>query len=322
MKKRVTIKDIAAEAKCSANCVSRALMDAPDISQKRKDEIRKIADRMGYIVNRSAAALRGRSNVVAIMVDSFIEPRYFVMINFFWERFSKEGYTSIVFRFDGIQFDVDLAEQLISAGVTGAIAFSPPTVQAQTLLDKNKIPVVVIGRDAGGRCDNVLLDDALGGKLAANHFLSRGFGKPMYLGETCALDYSVRRGQGFLEEFQAHGMSANVVSRDEIENGDFTAFLEGLCRADDLPDCIFCFSDFIAYMAIRELHRLGKSVPVIGFDNIQKDIVMPIALTSISYDKRAVANVAIDLLYDAIQKQREKRTVVFSDLQLVLGEEF
>ena len=325
MKKRVTIKDIAAAAGCSANCVSRALMDAPDISEKRKKEIRGIADQMGYIFNRSAAALRqGQSKIIGIVVDSFIEPRYFVMINFFWDRLAERDYTIIVFRFHGTLFGVDLAKQLIAAGAAGAIAFSPPTKEAQQLLDKNKIASVVLGRDADGLCDNVVLDDRFGGGLAAQHFLDRGLRRPLYLGETRRLDYSVRRGEGFGAECARRGVQARIVSRDDIPGYDYRKYLEDLFRNGDLPDCIFCFSDFIACILIKEMHRLKISgIPVIGFDNIQQEIVMPIPLTSVSYDKRQVADLAVDLLFSKIDKGKgghvEKK--VFSELVIVNGED-
>ena len=51
MVKRTTIVDIAREAKVSVSTVSKALMDAPDISYKTKCLIRKTAEELGYVYN-------------------------------------------------------------------------------------------------------------------------------------------------------------------------------------------------------------------------------------------------------------------------------
>lgn len=319
MKKRVTIKDIAAVAGCSTNCVSRALMDAPDISAKRKQEIRAIADRLGYILNRGAAALRhGQTKIIGIVVDSFIEPRYFLMVNFFWERLAEQDYTIIVFRFHGTCFEEELAKRMIAVGVQGAIAFSPPTQAAQALLDKNKITTVVLGRDAGGLCHNVVLDDDYGGRLAARYLLGKGARRPVYLGETKELDYSVRRGIGFAAECESAGIKAHVISRDELPMQDYAAYLEAQDREGTLPDAIFCFSDFIACILIREMGRLGiRDIPVVGFDNIQQDIVMPVNLVSVAYDKKQVADLAIDLLLKGIARTGGQAIkMVFSELRI------
>lgn len=326
MKNRVTIKDIAVAANCSINCVSRALMDASDISERRKAEIRALADRMGYVFNRNAAALRhGRSKVIGVVLDSFLNPYYSVMINYLWDRLNRSDYTVIVFRHHGAAFETDLAKQIISANAGGVIAFSPPAPAAQELLDRDRIAVVVIGRDADGLCANIVLDDYLGGKMAAEHFMRVKVRAPMYLGETRLIDYSVERGRGFGDAFSKNGVEARIVSRDDVEDGDFTKYIESLYQKNDLPDSIFCFNDFVAYEMIKVLHRLRVTgIDVIGYDDIQREIVMPIAINTIGYDKRNVAERAIDLLFASIGKEKSgpQEKVVVSELEFVQGEPF
>lgn len=54
---KVTMKDVAAKAGCSQAAVSKALCNAPDISESRRMEIRKIASQLGYRPNPLVSAL-------------------------------------------------------------------------------------------------------------------------------------------------------------------------------------------------------------------------------------------------------------------------
>ena len=70
MQKRVRLVDVAKAVGCSVNSVSRALMDAPDISEKTKKIIRKTAEELGYIPNMAAASLKkGNSKIIGILYD-------------------------------------------------------------------------------------------------------------------------------------------------------------------------------------------------------------------------------------------------------------
>ena len=73
----VTIKDIAAAAGFSANTVSRALRDMPDISDDTKKIIRETAVRMGYRKNVLASALRAsHSYNIGVIVPDIQNPVY------------------------------------------------------------------------------------------------------------------------------------------------------------------------------------------------------------------------------------------------------
>ena len=59
--KRVTLVDISKKTGYSVNCVSRALMDANDISAATKAKIKEVANELGYVQNLAAASLvKGR----------------------------------------------------------------------------------------------------------------------------------------------------------------------------------------------------------------------------------------------------------------------
>lgn len=68
---RPTLKTISQITGLAVQTVSRALGDAPDISPKTKERVRKVADEVGYVPNRAGVRLRtGRTNVIALVLST------------------------------------------------------------------------------------------------------------------------------------------------------------------------------------------------------------------------------------------------------------
>ncbi len=68
---RPTLKTIAAETGLAIATVSRALKDAPDISDETKRRVRETAERLGYRPNRAGVRLRtGKTNVIAVTLST------------------------------------------------------------------------------------------------------------------------------------------------------------------------------------------------------------------------------------------------------------
>ena len=302
MIKRITIKDIAKLSGCSVNCVSRALMDAPDISLKTKEKIKRIADETGYVYNRSAAALRaGKSHAIGILFDNLLNPFYYIMINYIWAYLHAEGYSIITFKNDIDVFGKDMLKQILTYNVDGLLSFLAPDKEAVKILESSGIPAVVLGRNTSGMCDCVFIDDRKGGRLAARSFIERGFKRPMYIGELSSLECSVERGEGFREEFEKAGIKADLRYLDDFDSAKFGNFFAGLADRNELPDCVFCFNDFAAYEIMAVMDGRGiKDVAVIGYDNIGKEINMPGMLASVDYDKRSMTDTAVNILLNKI----------------------
>ena len=66
---RPTLKTIAEISGLAITTVSRALGDAPDISEETKKRVRTIADEIGYVPNRAGVRLRtGKTNVIGLVL--------------------------------------------------------------------------------------------------------------------------------------------------------------------------------------------------------------------------------------------------------------
>ena len=72
-----TLKTISKLSGLAVPTVSRALSDAPDISEKTKKKIREIAAEIGYVPNRAGVRLRtGKTLVISLILapDSELMP--------------------------------------------------------------------------------------------------------------------------------------------------------------------------------------------------------------------------------------------------------
>ncbi len=67
---RPTLRTIAFMTGLGVTTVSRALKDAPDISEATKERVRLVAKQIGYIPNRAGVRLRtGKTNVISFALD-------------------------------------------------------------------------------------------------------------------------------------------------------------------------------------------------------------------------------------------------------------
>src|SRR5262245_23068709 len=70
-----TLKDIAKVAGVSAQTVSCVINDTGSVSEEVRERIRRIADQMGYLPNKSAQAMRtGRSRTLGLVVSDMRNP--------------------------------------------------------------------------------------------------------------------------------------------------------------------------------------------------------------------------------------------------------
>lgn len=105
------------------------------------------------------------------------------------------------------------------------------------------------------------------GRMAARHFLDRGFANFIYSGHSSTqslLTFNARRQAGFNDEVRAAGFQVDVMPEQDAHA---LAFL----KAAVLPVAIFTANDEFAVRAIRLAERVGLRVPeqvaVLGVDN-------------------------------------------------------
>ena len=215
MQKRVTLVDIAKATGFSVNSVSRALMDASDISEKTKKKIRETADELGYVPNMAAASLKtGNTKIIGILYDDLLNPYYNTVIYYLEKILSEKQYSIINFRSE--EFDTKTFNNIFSRNIEGLISFLTPKEDVTNKINAQKFPTVIVGR----KCEHlssVYADDYKIGALAAEAILKRNCKNPIYLGDKLSVDISRERAQGFLNELKKVGVNPQIYYAESHE---------------------------------------------------------------------------------------------------------
>ncbi len=120
---RITIKDIARKLNINPSTVSRALRDRPDVSAELKQEIRKLADKLGYKPNYMAINLRsGKSHTIGLIIPEISMFFFPSVIKAIEEEAHTRGYNLLVLHSnDSIDREIENAEICAHAGVDGVL---------------------------------------------------------------------------------------------------------------------------------------------------------------------------------------------------------
>ena len=269
MKNEVGLKHIAIELGVSLTTVSRALSDAPDISEAMKAKVRQKAIELRYTPNQFAKSLStGRSNIVAIIVDSLVSPYFSLVVERMAREFKQKGYSVILFPVVHAYTEKIDITSVIGAGASGIITFLIPRTDAVEIANLSSRPILLFGRGCDHPNVNVLYtDDVQGGRIAAKYLQEKGHDKVLYL---CGgvNEVSQYRYRGFQDYCREHGMECKEISEDEICKEYPGLFQEGYTG-------VFAFDDQMA--SIFRWNYPEKGIDVVGFNGLRRYPTMPIS---------------------------------------------
>jgi DNA-binding LacI/PurR family transcriptional regulator len=170
--------------------------------------------------------------------------------------------------------------------------------------------------------NTVLVDDFMGGYLAASHLLEIGHRDIGIIVENMDLASSRERLKGYrsaLEEYNCPYREKWVAVSDfSIDSGREAAgrFLDAAAR----PTAVFACNDLLAIGTIQAARARGISVPgglsVVGFDNTFLCTVIDPALTTVGQPIRELGRQAVDLLQRQMlgDEQVKQRVVLLPEL--------
>jgi LacI family transcriptional regulator len=180
-----TIKDIAKIAKVSPTAVSIALNGRPGVSDKTREQIRKIAEDVGYRPNYVAKTLISRrSQSIGLIVSNIADPFYTELARGVEKRANEKGYTLLLCNTNrSLAAEKRFIDMLRGRGVDGIILATvvkgDPCVKS---LVEEHFPFVLVNRlpmdpSVTNRFDYVVQDNFSGGYLGTEHFYRLGHDK-------------------------------------------------------------------------------------------------------------------------------------------------
>ncbi len=280
--------------------VSRALNDAPHVSEAVRRKVKEAAAALDYHPNLAAQSLIARRSYLIGLTYERPSPSYVVELqNGALGRLENERYRLVVLPFNHVASrPEELGKLLLRAGLDGVL-LAPPACDQPVLLDmieRQRLPYARITPHSDlDRGLVVAMDEVAAGHTVAAHILSLGHRRVgIILG-----DPSHAASRGRLEGYRQAFQDAAVTIDDAlVGTGDFTydvgyrVALELLDRPVR-PTAILAQNDDMAVAAIAAARDLGLSVPqdlsVAGFDNSEVSRTAWPPLTTVHQPVREMA---------------------------------
>jgi LacI family transcriptional regulator len=326
-KSRSTIYTVAARAGVSIATVSRFLNSPQKVNAETASRIRASMDELDYFPRGNAGRRVHRSpRRVGVLTPFFPAPSFVQRLQGMTAVFREAHCEMVVCTVDSPE---QLAEYLRSVSFLrrfdGLVAMSMNIGEMDTrgLVDTG-LPVVLI-EQVDPRFTCVDTDNVLGGRLAAQCFLDKGYRPCAFLGERTMPPFSLHPSQsrlsGFSQALQAAGqpLAPEYIRAGSISVEDARRLAGELLDLPAPPRAIFAMSDLQAIGVLKAARQRGLAVPgqlaVLGFDDIEAADYVDLSTVNQSLEESG--RVAARLLLEGIREPGRPRQRVHLEVRVV-----
>ena len=327
---RITIRDVAARAGVSHQTVSRVINHSEQVTDETREKVQAAIAELGYRPNRLAQSMvTQKTRTIGLMVVDITNPFFFEVARGVQDMAETQGYNVFVCNTDDDpQREQDMLTLLASQEVDGVIMATVNSPEEELLaFAENYKPLVVINRDIPHpKASLVSVDILKGAKLAVQHLIDQGHRNIAMLSHAGHKPHEMRRVRGYRETLMDNGFTPRdewlVLAPPNLTGGyDAT---QALLKAYPEVTAIFTYNDLMAIGALRGCHDLGLSVPrdcaVMGFDDINFSAMMQPSLSSISFDKYLVGEMAMRRLFEMLDNPNMLHEPIRLGVELVVRE--
>jgi DNA-binding LacI/PurR family transcriptional regulator len=308
----VSLKDVAQRAGVSVKTVSNVVNNYPHVTPQMRAKVQQVIDDLGYRPNLTARHLRkGRTGIIAFAVPELGNPYFAELAGAVIDAAARHDYTVLVDHTAGLRERELLVSQEFRSHVIDGLILSPIHLENADLIGRQETsPLVLLGeREYDAPYDQIAIDNVAAARVAVRHLLDLGRRRIAFLGSRTGRERRPAhlRLRGWREELTAAGQAPDetlVVATDGYGRADGAAAMALLLERGERPDAVFAYNDLIAIGAMRTLTDHGLKVPddvaVVGFDDIEEGRYGAVTLTTISPDKQAIAELAVDRLVERL----------------------
>ncbi len=322
--RRVTIRDVAAEANVSISTVSLFIRGRSGVSEATAQRVSAAIDKLNY-VPRQRANREPESKFFGFLIDrmpmpAFSDIFYGEIIRALEAKAKAYGY--------GIVFAISEAGQLprmvTEKQIRGLLILggSPTNDDLAIELAQRDMPLVLVDNYVPGlQVDSIIPDNEWGGYAAFKHLVDLGHekiaiieGPRRYRTLTDRLTGALRAAEDSSLILPAEYRQASLSSGRSIKG-----YLEmkQLLALSNPPTAVFAISDKTAIGALGAIKEAGLKVPddisMVGFDNVA-DTEPP--LTTINVPKYEIGILAMQRLIEIVNGKVDMpvRTCVYTNL--------
>ena len=305
MRRRVTVRDVAAAAGVSPATASRVLANHPTVSPDLARRVLAASTRLGYSANVIARALRTqRTGTIGVVVPAISNPYFIGVVEALESELARSDRSLMLCDAgDSVATEAKRVDLLARHMVDGLVIVpvSATGSRAALIAAAQRVPVVQFDRFVDGSgIDHVGSDEAEGMRQVVDHLRDQGCERFAYVGAEPTVTTAAERLRAF------RTLTARSRRRPATEHlGGFStawgvAAGRELLAAGPLPDAVICGADVVALGLLSVLRDAGVDVPgavaVAGFDDTLLDAVTTPRLSSVRQPLDAMAHETIRLL--------------------------
>lgn len=318
MQRSPTMKDVAKAAGVSVMTVSRAFKADTSVKKETREEIRKVAEDLGYVFDSTAANLRSqKTDFVGITIPSINNANFADTVGGLSDRLATKGLQVIL---GYTNYDIEEEERLVEQLLRrrpGAMVVTGGrhTDRTRKLLINAGIPVIEtwdLPQDPIGHV--VGFSNAATMQAMVDHLVDAGHRRIAFIGgDTDGDTRGAERRRGFVAAMASHGMEAATrligAGTPPISMREGAQAMGRLL--DEMPDtdAVVCVSDLSAFGALSECQRRGVKVPediaIAGFGAYEiADICVP-TITTVDPHPRQIGEQVAALILSGLETQAE-----------------
>jgi LacI family transcriptional regulator len=276
-----TIRDVAKKAGVATTTVSRVLNNNGYVSADTRARVEAAIEELGYVPNRVARSLRlKRTNTLALVVTDITNPFWTTVVRGVEDAAHEAGFTVILCNTDESPSKQDAYLQVLLQKRVDGILLAPThsTAEPVALIQRQKMPVVVLDRRVPGAAVDLVRCDSQGGAYKlVQHLIELGHRRIAVLSGPENVSTATDRVIGYRRAMREAGLA---VADAWVRHGQFTveSGAEGtreLLAQDPHPTAILAANNFIATGVLRVFRATGFDVPgdvsVVAFDDLVCD---------------------------------------------------
>jgi LacI family transcriptional regulator len=320
----VTLLDIARACGYSVSTVSIVLSEAPlsqNVAAATREQIRNMARQLGYHPDAYARSLRRRhSQTIAVLAYDLSDPFCIPIVQGIQAGLRPQSYIPLLMdaRTQRKLFDSYL-KMILERRAEGVIVIASWIFQETNLLEdieKNQVPIVIVGRDLTDRkVGSLLVDNEVGGALAMRHLIDLGHRRIAIIRGPEELFDTEPRWAGALRAAAEAGIGieGNLVFQLPNLTNPTLGFEGGLHFAKEMLaggspfTAVLAFDDLTALGVVRGITEAGLRVPedcsVVGFDDVLPAAVATPGITTIRQPLKEMGLLAAEWTLQAMDSR-------------------
>jgi LacI family transcriptional regulator len=320
---RATIDDVAQAAGVSPATVSRVVNGAETVQEGFRRRVEAAIDELGYQPNRLASNLRRkRVSMLGVVVSDIENPHFTEAVRAVEDAAFARGHRVLVCNTDESPEKQREYLRLLAAERVSGVILTPSDPAAPEIAELLDLGVAVVAFDravSDERSDLVMVHNADGVRLATEKLVELGHADIGFVGGPTGVVTGDERRRGYLEALLVHNLSPAEADGGFRVDGGRQAVMELLNESPALTAVVFA-NNLMTLGGLQALASRGLRIPgqmsVVGVDDPFWAPVVNPPLTTLAQPVRAMAQAAVELLFERVDEGRTDARQALFELEL------